>query len=241
MLVTTGTSPIDIAPAIVRWTTAHPEWRTQIEWGRTVASYALSGGPGENGWLALVDPLLPAEGDEHADEVLGRLDGLAAAAGRLEILISIHYHIRSGEKLLRRYRDRMPVRLWANKTTARRMDDPGALQVIDNAHGPAEIAGVAVAYPIGNPRRTETPLYFPDLKALAFGDTIVTVGGRARIWQQGPHSKAWFREKFLPTLRPLLALDVTTLLITHGEAIVEGGAEQLRAALQAPPWDDRSG
>jgi hypothetical protein len=58
-----------------------------------------------------------------------------------------------------------------------------------------------------------------------------------RIWQQGPFSRQWYRDKFLPTLLPLLELDTERILVTHGPPILKGGRQALRAALAAPPWD----
>ena len=55
-------------------------------------------------------------------------------------------------------------------------------------------------------------------------------------WAQEPPREAWYRERFLPTLEPLLELDVERVLVTHGAPVLSGGRAALRAALQAPPW-----
>jgi hypothetical protein len=119
----------------------------------------------------------------------------------------------------------------------RRGDTP--LEIIRTAKdgAPAKLAAAVLAFPIGNPRRYETPLWFPDHRALAFGDALVGYEGSLRVWQQGPFSKQWYREKFLPTLAPLLTLDVERVLATHGPPVTHGGREALRAAVAAPPWD----
>ena len=59
------------------------------------------------------------------------------------------------------------------------------------------------------------------------------------MWQEGPASPVWYRDRLLPTLRPLLDLDVERVLVTHGPAVAEGGHQKLQAALAAPPWDCR--
>ena len=223
----------EIAQGVFRWTAPHPEWRPRIQWGHEVAGYALLCPDG----LSLVDPLLPAPDSPARGDALARLDELVAAAPRLDILVTIPYHTRSGEPLFWRYRDRLPVALWGHPAVAKRLTDPATpLTPI--------VAGVragssALPYAIGNPHRFETPLYFPDHKALVFGDAVVCVDGELRIWQERPFSPAWYHDKFLPTLRPLLELDVEMVLATHGEPLLGDGRAALQRALASPPWDVR--
>jgi hypothetical protein len=81
------------------------------------------------------------------------------------------------------------------------------------------------------------PLYLPSHRALAFGDTVVGVDGQLRIWESPDRGKRpWYRDRFLPTLRPLLDLDVEHALVTHGPPVIGDGRRELQRALAAPPW-----
>jgi hypothetical protein len=100
-------------------------------------------------------------------------------------------------------------------------------------------AGVE-AFAIGRPRRGERPLWILSHDALAFGDAlVVTPAGELRMWAQERDRDAFFRDRFAPTLAPLLELPVRRVLVTHGRPIVEGAAEALREAAGAPPWYHR--
>jgi hypothetical protein len=223
----------EIAEGVLRWTAPHPEWRTRIEWGHEVASYALVC----PGGLSLVDALLPAADSPDLPAVLTRLDKLVDAAPRLDILVTIPYHARSSEPLFHRYRDRLPVALWGHPAVAKRFADPSTPLTPIVAGARAGLS--SLANEIGKPRRYETPLYFPDHRALVFGDALICFEGELRVWQERPFSTSWYRDKFLPTLLPLLDLDVTMVLVTHGAPLLDGGHAALQRALSAPPWDVR--
>ncbi len=224
----------EIAPGIWRWTARHPEWHTRIEWGREVACFALVG----DGALTLVDPLLPAAGSAPRDAVDRGLERLAREAQRLDIMITIPYHARSAEELLVRYRDALPTTIWGHRAVARRFADPATVlrEIV-----PGEAVGDGVlALAIGKPRRFEMPLYFPAFRALAFGDAVIGIDGGLRIWQQSSTDPAWHDQVFVPTLLPLLDLDVERVLVTHGPPVLHDGRRALQAAMAAGPWDYRA-
>ena len=223
----------EIAKGVFRWTAPHPEWHTRIEWGHQVASYALVCIEG----LCLVDPLLPSSDPSAMRDVQGRLDDLVAVASRLDILVSIPYHTRSSEPLYLRYRDRLPATLWGHPAVAKRFTDP-ATSLTPIVPG-AQAGPSALAHGIGNPRRYETPLYFPEHRALAFGDAVICIEGELRVWQERPFSPDWYGHKLLPTLTPLLDLDVEMVLATHGEPLLRNGHDALQRALEAPAWGVR--
>jgi hypothetical protein len=59
------------------------------------------------------------------------------------------------------------------------------------------------------------------------------------VWVQDPVDekvRRFYRERFNPTLDPLLELPVEHVLVTHGEPVVGNGRERLRTALEAEPW-----
>lgn len=193
--------------------------------------------------LVLVDPLLPPDPSSERTELLAELDGRVTAARALEVMITIPYHTRSAEEIYHRYAPAADVRIWGHPAVARRYrrDDTPLEQIRPGKGGvPAILAAGVEAFPIGNPRRYETPLWVPGLRSLVFGDAVVGYAGELKVWQPGPFSDAWYRGKLLPTLRPLLDLEPETVLTTHGPPIVQGGTAALHAALAAPPWDHAS-
>ena len=224
----------EICPGIYRWTAPHPEWRTRVEWGHEVASFALVTGDA----LSLVDPLLPPSGASARDDVKRTLDDLVDRSARLDIMITIPYHTRSAEELYARYRTRLDTAVWGHPAVGKRLSDEAT--PLEQIRPGAPVGRSAVAYAIGKPRRFETPLYFPAHRALAFGDAVIGIDGVLRIWQQASTDPEWHERSFVPTLRPLLDLDVERVLVTHGPSVLQGGREALEEALSAGPWDYRS-
>jgi glyoxylase-like metal-dependent hydrolase (beta-lactamase superfamily II) len=219
-----------LADGLWRWTARHPEWHPPTEFGREVASYALRDGAD----TILIDPLVPS----LDDALLAELD--AIVTGRLRILITIPYHVRSAEQLARRYAGggHAPG-IWGHPAVAKRLADPGLLHPIAPESPPP---GGIRAFAIGSPRRQELPLYLPARRALAFGDAIVSADGGLRVWIQSPLTDKrlrWYRERFLPTLQPLRTLDVAEVLVAHGQPVLRDGGRALARALDSDPWYHR--
>jgi len=211
-----------------RWTAPHPEWHGQHEWTHEVASFALA----SESTLVLVDPLLSADADA-AEATVDCLDDLARSAAAVAIFVTVPYHVRSSEEL----RERFDASLHGHPACAKRLRRASALADVTAGELPAD----AQAIRIGNPQRQETPLYFPEHRALAFGDTIVGVDGEARVWEKldNERRERWYRERFLPSLRPVLDVDAELLLFTHGPPVLTGGRDVLERGLAAPPWHYR--
>jgi hypothetical protein len=210
----------EIAPGIWRWSAPHPEWQPDVDWGREVASFALA----LDDTLVLVDPLVP-------DDVWPRLDELAEERAKVAALITIPFHLRSSEGVLARYGARASV--WGHPAIAKKLR--GLRPIVPGA----QLPGRAEAYVVH--RRQEMPLWFPSHRALAFGDAVVGVDGALRIWEVADSDvrMAWYRDRLVPRLEPLLALETESVLVTHGPPVVAGGREALREALAAEPWDYR--
>ena len=134
-----------------------------------------------------------------------------------------------------------PARLWGHANVRRRLRDPGLLTEVPWAPAgeAAEVAnGLALAYTIGRPRRSEHPYLFPDLRAVVFGDAVVGVADGVRFWNQSAGTgAAWYRDVFAPTLAPLARRDVERVLVTHGPPVLVDGRRALEACLAAPPVD----
>jgi hypothetical protein len=188
-------------------------------------SYALTA----DGETLLVDPLVTGEDDPALDV----LDGLAR--GRVRILITKPYHTRSAEPLWRRYR-RAQARIYGHPEVATRLGDVSGFQAVTAG----DAGGVARFHPIGSPPRSEQPIEIPAHRALVFGDAVVeTGGGELRVWEDPLDSerrRRWWRERYLPTLEPLAALEPEHVLVTHGEPVLGEGAAALRHALGREPW-----
>jgi hypothetical protein len=211
-----------LADGLWRFTARHPEWHPR-GFGDVVAGYAVQDDDG----LLLVDPLFAVD-PLVADEDLEALDRLADRP--VSIYITIPYHVRSAADLARRWDD---VTVLGHDAAGRRLPDGVRFRAV----GPGvPLPQGAVAHAIGKPRRQEMPLHLPAARALAFGDAVVGAEGGLRVWVQHPPTERWYRERFVPTLEPLVELDVECVLVTHGPPVLRDGARQLRAALDAGPW-----
>jgi hypothetical protein len=217
--------PQQIADGLWRWTARHPEWHPG-EFGSEVASFAIKAGDE----TVLVDPLLPPEPDAVFELIDGQLDG------RLSILISIPYHVRSSEKIQRHFRGRADATIWGHPACRKRLQEQAGFREL--APGDELPAGIG-AYAIGKPRGHETPLFVPSHAALVFGDAVAEVDGDLRVWSDrrvDARVSSFYRDRFNPTLEPLLELDFDRVLVTHGQPVMSGGKSELRRALRAEPW-----
>jgi hypothetical protein len=208
-----------------RWTARHPEWHPG-DFGAEVACFAAQAGD----TTLLIDPLLPPD----PQPVLEVVD--VALKDRLAILITIPYHVRSSEELWKRYRKQAEATIHGHPACAKRLTDESGFRPIDTDE---ELPGGVTAHPIGKPRRYETPLHLPSHAALVFGDAVAEWDGRLRVWaadKVDAKVERFYRERFNPTLRPLLDLDFDAVLPTHGEPVLDGGKQELRQALEARPW-----
>ncbi len=221
--------PRRIAKDLWRWTARHPEWHPG-EFGAEVASFAVRAGDD----TLLIDPLLPPEPKpviELVESILGE---------RLSILITLPYHVRSSEQLRERFRKQAETTIWGHPSCAARLKRKAGFKPIDP---PAPLPAGVSAYTIGKPRRFETPLLIPSHRALVFGDAVAEQGGRLRVWatdRVDDKVERFYRERFNPTLKPLLELDFERVLVTHGEPVMKDGKKALRSALRSKPWYHRA-
>jgi hypothetical protein len=208
-----------------RWTARHPEWHPG-EFGAEVACFAAE----TDDALLLIDPLLPPD-PEPVLEVLDRSVG-----SRVAILITIPYHVRSSEELWKRYRQDAETTIHGHRACAKRLGDKSGFHEIDpDAALPARVT----AHTIGKPRRYEMPLHLPSHDAILFGDAVIEWEGEVRVWatdKVDAKVERFYRERFNPTLEPLLDLGAENILVTHGRPVMGGGTGALRRAVKAKPW-----
>jgi hypothetical protein len=219
----------NLTEGLWRWTARHPEWHPG-EFGAEVACYAARA---DDDTTLLIDPLLPPD----PASVLAVID--ETLSKRLAILITIPYHVRSAEELWNRYRETADTTIHGHPACAKRLNDRSAFHEIDLA---VSLPGGVAAHAIGKPRRYETPLHLPSHDALVFGDAVAESGGRLVVWSSekiDAKVERFYRERFNPTLEPLLELDFDTVLATHGQPLMSGGKRALRQALDSKPWYHR--
>jgi len=222
-------APEQLADGLWRWTARHPEWHPG-DFGSEVASFALRAGHE----TVLIDPLLPPEPD-------GVLDLIERELGeRLAILITIPYHVRDSEQIRRRFRSKVETTIWGHRACRKRLADGAGFRSFEPGDA---LPGAASAHRIGKPRRYETPLLLPSHRALVFGDAVAEVDGELRVWSErrvDDDVSAFYRERFNPTLEPLLELDFDRVLVTHGQPVLDKGRKRLEEALKAEPWYHRA-
>ena len=196
----------ELRPGLWRWTGEHPEWDHAESWGPEVASaYAEL-----EDTVVVVDPLVPADEEERFWEALDR--DVKRSDRPLHVLLTVHWHERSVAAVLDRYH----ATLW-------RPEEKGELP-----------KGVRAEVVKGSDW-TEALFFLEPHRALVTGDLLI---GRRDGSMEMPidwfpkDERDWAEKELKPDLRKrLAALPIELVLLSHGEPILENGAEALDRAL----------
>lgn len=203
----------DLGDGLRRWTGWHEEWKQEV------GSVSLESPDG----LLLFDPLVPP-GDEKP--FLASFDrDIARAGGRVHVLITVFWHARHARELLGRHGGRLWAPARGRAPVARR-----AGEVTDVFRPGDPLPGGVVA--LASARANEVVYHLPGPRALVAGDVILGApGGGLRLCPESWLPTGTGHERLRESLRPLLELDVERVLVSHGEPVLTGGGEALRALL----------
>jgi len=199
----------ELRPGLYRWAARHPDAEkdpqpgSPADWGPDVGSVAYAARDA----LALVDPLVPADRSDLAQE----LDELVRGHGRpVVILTTLQFHRRSREELVARY---------GASTSRAKKSLPDGVETI-------QIRGAG-----------ETMVWLQEPRALIPGDRLLGGDrGGLRLcpesWLRYLPSKM-SQAQLRKVLQPLLNLQVEMVLVSHGEPVLRGAREALARALDA--------
>jgi hypothetical protein len=201
----------ELAPGLWHWTAGHP--RIHMD----VSSYYLE--PER----VLIDPLLPPEGV-----------GFFETHGAPEhILLTNRHHDRDSWRVLEEFGCEIHcVREGLHELEGRGPVTPFAFG--------DELPGGITAHEIGAICPDETALYIPAHRALACADGVVKMGPGAALGfvpEQFMDDPEQTKQRVRAAYGRLLddGLDIDLLLLAHGEPVVGGGGEALRAFVTDRP------
>jgi glyoxylase-like metal-dependent hydrolase (beta-lactamase superfamily II) len=199
----------ELRPGLWTWTAPHPSWTPDQGgpdgWEERVRSYALDAGD----CLVLFDPLVEAS---QVETLAGRRP--------VVILLTNYWHRRSTLALVEALR----AVVHAPAESVREFDFPVEPYVVgDDLSGDVEPHPAAYA--------NEGSLWIRGHAALVSGDTFPAGSHGFRLQPDSWLEEGLTPEGRLERLQPLLDLPVELLLPTHGDPVVDGAREALRAAL----------
>ncbi len=196
----------ELRPGLWRWTAEHPEWNHAEHWGPDVGSvYAELPDA-----VALVDPLVPADGEARFWEALDR--DVERLSRPVYVLLTVHWHERSVEAVLDRYK----ATLWRPEE---RVELPAGVEaiVVEGADW------------------KEAAFFLEPHRALVVGDLLIGSAGEIELpIQWFPTAEQdWARTGLKADLHErLLRLPIELVLVSHGEPVLADGAAALRRALE---------
>jgi hypothetical protein len=193
----------EIAPGLWHWTARHERIRIQV------SSYYL------DPERVLLDPMLPPEGVRWFEE-----------RGRPEhVLLTNRHHDRDAWRL----RDAFGCTVHCIQNGLHELAGRGPVEPFGFGD---ELPGGIVAYEVDAICPDETALHLPGYRALACADGVVRDGGEDDLafvpdayMDEPARTKAGLRDAY----RRLLELPFDLLLLAHGDPLVGGGKEALRA------------
>ena len=196
---------IEVAPGLRRWTVWHEEWKQDVG---CVAVETRDG-------LVLIDPLEPPDKVRRADHVL----------------ITVFWHWRSTRELGAK-------RVWALARSARPLGNRG-VDVTDTFRPGDELPGGVQAFQTA--RLGEVVYWLPEQRALVIGDVLLDSKARPAPPKNPRGPLRLCRERWLgkathgdlrDSLRPLLALPVERVLVSHGDPVLREAKRALELALE---------
>jgi hypothetical protein len=195
----------ELRPGLWRWTAAHPDWNGAEHWGPEVASvYAELPDA-----VVLVDPLVPSDAEERFWTALDR--DVERLARRVYVLLTVHWHERSVEAVLERYK----ATLWRPEE---RVELPAGVE-------PVVVEGADWK---------EALFFLEPHRALVTGDLIIGADGDLDVpvhWFPVAEQD-WARTGLKDDLRArLLRLPIELVLVSHGEPVLTDARVALERAL----------
>lgn len=208
-----------LAEGLWRWSGVHPDWQPAP--AEDLPGEVGSVLYGAEDAVALIDPLVPAQGRER---VLAAIDADVERARRpVAIVLTSPWHARSAVELSVRY----GAAVWVHGDDPRTPLDgatpftfgdrlPGAVESFDaHFHG-------------------EALLWIPRHRTLVAGDVLSAPRGELRLAPDGWLAEEERGGRIQASLRSLLDLPVERVLVGHGEPVLTDAAAALRRALHAP-------
>ncbi|CAN5228418.1 hypothetical protein BH20ACT13_BH20ACT13_06240 [soil metagenome] len=202
-----------IESGLWRWTGYHEEWKEDV--GSVFCEM-------DDG-VVLVDPLVPPEDAKRFWRALDR--DVRRVGEHVHVLVTVFWHVRSTAAIVERY----AARVWAPSTSRAAVERRSGIVTDMFRPGDRLPAGIEA---FRTARRTEVVFWIPQHGALVPGDVLV--GDDAGGVRLCPES--WLPDKtghpeLADSLRPLLALPVRRILVSHGEPVLTGGLRKLAAAV----------
>ncbi len=233
----------EIAPGLWRWSAPHPDWTPDKDrpggWGERVGSVYYEAPPPAEA-VVLIDPLAPPDRTDEAERFWAALDRDVFRAGTpLAILVSNRYHGRSVRAIYRRFAGSVGATVHVPQGAEGRVAcDPTHLFRAGD-----ELPGGVESFAIEGLDDPEVAFFLRPHRALVLADAVLGAGGgMVRVapasWSGGDDGGARYASRFRASLERLVGLDARALLTSHGEPVLEGGADALAAALRAPAWGD---
>jgi hypothetical protein len=194
----------EIAPGLWHWSVRHEHT------GSPAHSYYFAAE------RALLDPMIPEEGIEW-------FDGVGAPE---HVLLTNRHHDRDAWRL----RDRFGCEIHCVRNGLHELAGRGPVTPFDFGD---ELPGRAIAHEVDAICPDETALHVPAHRALACADGVVRWPSRGEglmfvpdfLMDDPEHTKAGLCDAY----RKLLDLDFDLLLMAHGDPVVGGGKDALRA------------
>lgn len=190
-----------------RWTAPHPAWTPDDDWDRIVGCVYHETPDA----VVLVDPLVPGDEPER-DRFFRALDADVARLGLPVVtLTTCPWHVRSAADIATRYDAR--------------------------TIGPEEAATATLplgvrAAPV--PAADEVVWWFEAARTLVPGDTLLGDGaGGLRVCPASWLDDGGPLADLVDELRPLLALPVERVLVSHGDPVLSGGNAALARAIDS--------
>ena len=213
----------ELVPGLWSWTTRHPEWDPTYAWAAEVRCFYVE----TDVATLVVDPLVPHDDAARFWRALD--DDVERRRLPVAVLLTQAAHARSAGEVATRY----GAEVWGHEY-AREKVGGARYRTIDA--GATLPGGAGVLALDQEPGGSATPLWFPSHRAVAVGDVLISVGGRLRIWwAHGASDETWYRNRLVPSLRAWLDHPIEHVLVAHGGQVA-GGAAELAAALERPPF-----
>jgi len=198
----------EIAPGLWHWSARHPKI------GLDVSSYLLAAE------RVVIDPMIPAEG----------LGWLGEHGPPQHALLTNRHHDRDAWRM----REAFGCTVHCVRAGLHELERRGPVEAFDFGD---ELPGGAVAHEVGAICPDETALHLPAHAALACADGVVRWPGDERLafvpdqfMDEPERTKQGLRAAY----GRLLELDFDLLLLAHGDPVVVGGKDALRAFAEGP-------